>query len=68
MSITAQYTIMKAWKQTKCPSTDNGLKIVCVYMSWNISQPLKKTEILPFSATWMDVENMLNELSLTNTV
>ena len=39
---------------------------VCVYTQWNITQPLKKDEILPFSATGMDLEGiMLSEISPT---
>ena len=36
MLIAALFITMKAWKQPKCPSTDIGLKLVCLYMSWNI--------------------------------
>ena len=36
MLIAALFIIMKSWKQPKCSSTDIGLKLVCLYMSWNI--------------------------------
>ena len=27
-----------------------------MYIQWNITWPLKKNEIMPFAATWMDLE------------
>ena len=35
---------------------------------WDITQPGRKNEILPFAATWMDLENiMLSKISQTKT-
>ena len=42
----------------------NGYKIRGTYIQWNISN--RKNEILPFTAMWMDLENIkLSELSQT---
>ena len=39
-----------------------------VYIQWNITQPLKKNEFLPFATTWMDLEGiMLSEISQRKT-
>ena len=61
MFIAALFTIAKTWKQPKCPSTDEWIKMWCVYthththIQWNITQSQKKNEIMPFAATWMDI-------------
>ena len=37
-----------------------------IYTQRNITQPLKRTEILPFVTAWMDLEGiMLSEISQT---
>ena len=69
------FTIVKIWKQSKCPSVDEWINkawhkhththththihIIEYYTSIIING------ILPFAATWMDLEgNMLSETSL----
>ena len=40
----------------KCPSTEEQIKKMWyIYIQWNTTQP-KKNEIMPFVATWMDLE------------
>ena len=39
MFIAALFTTAKAWKQPKCPSTDNWIKkMYCTYIQQNITQ------------------------------
>ena len=45
--------------QVPCPSTDKWIMYTMKYFS-----AIKKNEILPFTAKWMDLENiMLGEIS-----
>ena len=47
--------------------TDEQIKkLWYIYTQWNIFQPSKNEEILPFVTTWMNLEGiMLNEISQT---
>ena len=63
--IAALLTIAKAWKQSKCPSTEKWIKIWYIYTTEYYSA-IKKNEIMPFAATWMDVESVIvSEVSQT---
>ena len=62
-------TVAKTKKQSQCPSADECLKkmwCVCIYIYNVYCSAIKKDEILPFAATWMDLENIiLGEISQT---
>ena len=51
--IAALFRVVKTWKQSKCPSTYDWLKKICMYNGILLSH--KKNEILSFAATWMDL-------------
>ena len=37
----AQFTIVRTWKQPKCPTIDECIKMMWyIYIQWNITQPL----------------------------
>ena len=55
MFIAALLTIGKTWKQPKCPSTDEWVKMWYIYIM-EYSSIIKKNEIMAFTATWMQLE------------
>ena len=51
-------------EKPKCPLTEEWIKKMCTYIQCNTTQPLKKNEIMPFAATWMELEIIiLSEVS-----
>ena len=42
MFIARLFTIAKAWKQPKCPSTDEWIKKMWYIYKWNTTQPKKE--------------------------
>ena len=68
ISIAALFTIAKTWKQPKCPSTDERIKKMWYMYTMEYYSAIKKNEIMPFAATWMDLEIIiLSEVSQTKT-
>ena len=64
MFIVALFTIAKTWKQPKCPSTEKWIKKIWYIYMIEYYSVIKINEIMPFVATWMDLEIIiLSEIS-----
>ena len=63
MFTAALLTIAKTWKQPKCPSTDEWIKMWYIY-TMEYYSAIKTIKIMPFAATWMELETLiLSEVS-----
>ena len=51
----ALFTIATMWKQPKCPWTDEWIKKMWYIRTMEYYSAIKKNEIMPFAATWMDL-------------
>jgi hypothetical protein len=61
MFIAALFTIAKLWKQPRCPTTDEWIKIMWYLYTMEFYSAMKKNEIL-----WMELEDIiLSEVSQT---
>ena len=60
MFLAVLLTVCRTREQPKCPSTDEWIKMWCIYTT-EYESAIKKKEIRLFAATWMD----LSEVSQT---
>ena len=56
MFIAALLTIAKTWKQPKCPLIDEWIKKMWYIYTMECYSAIKKNEIMPFIATWMQID------------
>ena len=56
MFIAALFTIAKTWNQPTCPSTEEWIKKMWYIYTMEHYSAIKKNEIMPSRATWMQLE------------
>jgi hypothetical protein len=59
----ALFTIAKLWKQPRCPTTNEWIKKMWYLYTMEFYSAMKKDEILAFASKWVELENILSEVS-----
>ena len=62
MFIAALFTMVKTWKQPKCPLIDDWVNIWYIYNEILLSA--RKDEVLSLVTTWMDLENIMRSKTI----
>ena len=58
MFIAALFSIARSWKQPKCPSTDEWIKMWYIY-TMEYYSAIKRNKNESFVETWMDLETVV---------
>jgi hypothetical protein len=59
MFIAGLFTIVKLWKQPRCPTKKEWIKKMCYLYTMEFYSAMKKNEILSFAGKWMELENII---------
>ena len=66
MFTVAPFTAAKTWRQPASPLTEDWMKQVRFMFTMEYCSAIKKSDIRPFAATWMELETViLSEVSQT---
>jgi hypothetical protein len=58
MFIAALFTIVKLWKQARCPTTEEWMKKMWYLDTMEFYSVTKRNEILSFASKWIELENI----------
>jgi hypothetical protein len=64
MFTAALFTVVKLWKQLKCPTINEQIKRMWPLYTMEFYSATMRNEILSFTSEWLELENIiLNEVS-----
>ena len=63
MFIAAQFTVVKLWNQSICPSIDEQIKKIWYMYTMESYSPTQKNKIMAFVGKWMKMEIILREIT-----
>ena len=64
MFTAALFTVAKTWKPPKCPSREDRTRKMWYIYTVEYYSAIKKNEIMPFAATWKDLETIIPSQTL----
>ena len=59
MFIAALFTVVRTWKQSKCPLTDEWIKKMWHIYTMEYYSAIKRNKIQLFVVRWMDLESVI---------
>ena len=59
MFIPALFTVGRAWKQSKCRSIEEWIKMRGLIYTMEYYSVIKKNKTMPFAAIWIDLEMVI---------
>ena len=62
MFIVELFTIVRLWKQPKCPSTEEWIKKMCYIYTMEYYLVIQSNEIVQFAEMWMDLLNSVIQI------
>lgn len=64
MFVAALFVIARAWKQPRCPSTEEWIQKLWYFYTMEYYSAIRKEEIMKFAGKWWELERViLSEIS-----
>jgi hypothetical protein len=65
MFIAAVFVIARSWKQPRCPTTEERIQQMWFIFTMESYSAIKNEDILSFAGKWMELENIVSEVTQT---